>query len=94
VSAVVGTHTHVGTIDAKLFPRGTAHITDIGMVGPADSIIGDDTQTVLQRFLTVMPHRLAVGSGNKMIFNSVLINVDDKSGLAVSIERVDREVDL
>ncbi len=94
VSAVVGTHTHVGTIDAKIFPRGTAHVTDIGMAGPADSIIGDDAQTVLQRFLTVMPHRLAVGSGNKMIFNSVLIAVDDKSGKALSIERVDREVDL
>jgi|WetSurMetagenome_2_1015567.scaffolds.fasta_scaffold87447_2 2',3'-cyclic-nucleotide 2'-phosphodiesterase len=94
VSAVVGTHTHVGTIDAKIFPKGTAHITDIGMVGPAESIIGDDIQTVLQRFLTVMPHRLAVGTGNKMVFNSVLINVDDKSGQALTIERIDREVDI
>ena len=58
VSAVVGTHTHVGTIDAKVFPKGTAHITDIGMTGPVDSIIGDDIQTVLNRFLTLMPHRL------------------------------------
>jgi calcineurin-like phosphoesterase len=64
------------------------------MVGPADSIIGDDIQAVLHRFLTVMPHRLAVASGNKMIFNSVLVNIDDKSGLALSIERVDREVDI
>jgi metallophosphoesterase (TIGR00282 family) len=94
VSAVVGTHTHVGTINARVFPKGTAHITDIGMVGPMDSIIGDDTESVLQRFLTVMPHRLSVGSGNKMIFNAVLINVDDKSGRALSIERVDREVDI
>ncbi len=47
VSAVVGTHTHVGTIDAKVFPKGTAHITDIGMTGPVDSIIGDDIQSVL-----------------------------------------------
>ena len=59
VSAVVGTHTHVGTIDAKVFPKGTAHITDIGMTGPSESIIGDDIQSVLHRFLTVMPHRLA-----------------------------------
>jgi 2',3'-cyclic-nucleotide 2'-phosphodiesterase len=94
VSAVVGTHTHVGTVDAKVFPKGTAHITDIGMVGPAESIIGDDIETVLHRFLTVMPHRLAVGAGHKMVFNSVLINVDDKSGQALSIERVDREVDI
>ncbi len=94
VSAVVGTHTHVGTIDAKVFPKGTAHITDIGMTGPADSIIGDDVQSVLSRFLTVMPHRLSVGTGKKNIFNSVLIEVDDKTGQAISIERIDREVDL
>jgi len=93
VSAVVGTHTHVGTVDAKVFPRGTAHITDIGMAGPVDSIIGDDIQVVLNRFLTAMPHRLAVGSG-RVTFNSVLITVDDKSGQAQSIARVDREVDV
>ncbi len=94
VSAVVGTHTHVGTIDAKVFPKGTAHITDIGMTGPIDSIIGDDIQSVLHRFLTVLPHRLSVSTGNRTIFNSVLINVDDKSGQALSIERVDREVEI
>jgi len=94
VSAVVGTHTHVGTVDARVFPRGTAHITDIGMCGPMESVIGDDIQSVLHRFLTVMPHRLAVGAGNKNMFNSVLINVDDRSGRALSIERVDREVDI
>lgn len=93
VSAVVGTHTHVGTIDARVFPGGTAHITDIGMTGPLDSIIGDDIQTVLQRFLTSMPHRLAVGSG-KVVFNSVLMNIDEKSGKAISIERIDRTVDV
>jgi calcineurin-like phosphoesterase len=94
VSAVVGTHTHVGTVDTKIFPKGTAHVTDIGMTGPAESIIGDDIQVVLQRFLTVMPVRLAVGTGNKIVFNSVLMNIDDKSGQAISIERLDREVDI
>lgn len=94
VSAVVGTHTHVGTIDAKVFPQRTAHITDIGMVGPLESIIGDDINAVVNRFLTVIPQRLAVGKGNKNIFNSVMINVDDKSGQALSIERLDREVDI
>ena len=94
VSAVVGTHTHVGTIDAKVFPKGTAHITDIGMTGPVDSIIGDDMQSVLNRFLTVCPIDLSVGTGDRNMFNSVLINVDDKSGQALSIERVDREVDV
>jgi 2',3'-cyclic-nucleotide 2'-phosphodiesterase len=94
VSAVVGTHTHVGTVDASIFPKGTAHITDIGMVGPIESVIGDDVEAVLARFLTVMPHRLAVGSGNRTRFNSVLINVDDKSGQGLSIERIDREVEV
>jgi metallophosphoesterase (TIGR00282 family) len=94
VSAVVGTHTHVGTIDSKVLPKGTAHITDIGMTGPKDSIIGDDVQSVINRFITSIPHRLAVGTGSRVIFNSVLINVDDKSGQAVSIERIDREVDI
>jgi metallophosphoesterase (TIGR00282 family) len=93
VSAVVGTHTHVGTVDARVFPKGTAHITDIGMTGPLESIIGDDIQTVLNRFLTAMPHRLSPGTG-RVILNSVLLNIDDKSGQALSIERVDREVDV
>jgi metallophosphoesterase (TIGR00282 family) len=94
VSAVVGTHTHVGTVDASIFPHGTAHVTDIGMTGPSDSIIGDDVETVLKRFLTAIPRRLAVGSGKKMVFNSVLINVDEKTGQSISIERIDREVEI
>jgi len=92
VSAVVGTHTHVGTVDARVLPGGTAHITDIGMTGPLESIIGDDIKSVLDRFLTAMPHKLSVGAG-KCIFNSVLIEVDEKSGRALRIERLDREVE-
>ncbi len=94
VSAIVGTHTHVGTVDTKVFPKGTAHVTDVGMTGPVDSIIGDDVQAVLQRFLTAMPHRLPVSAGTRVTLNSVLINVDEKSGQAESIERLDREVDI
>lgn len=90
VSAVVGTHTHVGTIDTRILPKSTAYITDIGMVGPSDSIIGDDTDSVLERFLTMLPHRLSVGKG-KVIFNSVLVHVDDTSGQALTIERIDME---
>ena len=92
VSAVLGTHTHVGTIDARLLPQGTAYITDIGMTGPMDSIIGDDIESVLDRFLTMMPHRLAVGKG-RTILNSVLVGVDDESGRALSIERIDLETE-
>jgi metallophosphoesterase (TIGR00282 family) len=91
VSAVVGTHTHVGTIDARVLPQGTAYVTDIGMTGPVDSIIGDDVGAVLQRFLTIIHNRLPVGKGRTM-FNSVLISVDEDTGKAVSIERIDREV--
>jgi metallophosphoesterase (TIGR00282 family) len=92
VSAVLGTHTHVGTIDAQLLPRGTAYVTDIGMTGPVDSIIGDDTEAVLSRFLTMLPHRLSVGKG-KTMFNAVLVTVDDGSGKAIGIERIYQEVD-
>jgi len=92
VSATLGTHTHIGTIDARLLPQGTAYITDIGMTGPIDSVIGDDTESVLRRFLTMMPHRLSVGTG-KTIFNAVLVGIDDESGKAISIERIDREVE-
>ena len=92
VSAVLGTHTHVGTIDAQLLPRGTAYVTDIGMTGPIDSVIGDDSEAVLQRFLTIIPHRLSVGQG-KTMFNAILVRVDDRSGKAVSIDRIYREVE-
>ena len=92
VSAVLGTHTHVGTIDTQLLPNGTAYVTDIGMTGPMDSIIGDDPEAVIRRFLTGMPHHLSVGKGRTMLFNAVLINVDEATGRATSIDRVDREV--
>ncbi|MCX5995008.1 MAG: TIGR00282 family metallophosphoesterase [Chloroflexi bacterium] len=91
VSAVLGTHTHVGTIDARVLPRGTAFVSDVGMVGPIDSVIGDDIDSVIERFLTLMPHRLSVGKGNP-IFNSVLVDVDEDSGRASSISRLDLEL--
>ena len=92
VSAVLGTHTHVGTIDAQLLPNGTAYVTDIGMTGPTDSVIGDDADAVLQRFLTMMPHRLSVGKG-KTVFNAVVVEVDDNSGRATNIDRICEEVE-
>ena len=92
VSAVLGTHTHVGTTDAQVFPQGTAYVTDIGMTGPIDSIIGDDTEEVIRRFLTAIPHRLSVGTG-KTMFNAVMVKVAEDSGRAISIERIYREVE-
>lgn len=91
VSAVLGTHTHVGTTDAQVLPGGSAYVTDIGMTGPVDSIIGDDTESVLKRFLTSMPYRLTVGRGRTML-NAILVTVDDRSGRALEIERIYREV--
>ena len=87
VSAVLGTHTHVGTIDTQLLPQGTAYVTDIGMAGPLDSIIGDDPESVLRRFLTGMPHRLSVGKG-KPVFNAIMVEVAEESGRAINIERI------
>ena len=92
VSAVLGTHTHVGTIDAQLLPQGTAYVTDIGMTGPTDSIIGDDPESVLRRFLTGMPHRLSVGKG-KPIFNAIMVEVAEDSGQAITIERICRQME-
>lgn len=92
VSAVLGTHTHVGTVDARILPRGTAYITDVGMAGATDSVIGDDREAVIQRFLTQLPHRLSVGKGG-LIFNSVLVKIDDETGRAKSVTRIDRELE-
>jgi len=89
VSAVLGTHTHVGTIDAQILPEGTAYVTDIGMTGPTDSIIGDSVEGVLRRFLTGLPHRLSVGKG-KPVFNGIMVEVAEDSGRAVKIERICR----
>ena len=91
VSAVLGTHTHVGTSDAQLLSQGTAYITDIGMTGPIDSVIGMDTEAVIQRFLTGIPHRLFPAKG-KTMFNAVLVKVDEDSGRAISIDRIYKEV--
>ncbi len=92
VSAVLGTHTHVGTVDAQILPRGTAYVTDIGMVGPIASVIGDDTNSVLDRFLTQIPSRLSVGKG-KVSFDAILVEVDENTGKAVDITRIQRTTD-
>lgn len=94
VAAVVGTHTHVPTADARLLADGTAAVGDLGMVGVRDSVIGDDIESVISRFLTGMPTRLPVAAGADGVFNSVLIEIDDASGLATGIERVDRVLPL
>jgi len=92
VSAVLGTHTHVPTADERVLPGGTAFITDVGMTGPHDSVIGMEKEGILQHFLDGMPSRFVVAQGDIQM-NSVLIDVDESSGHARSISRLKFRLD-
>jgi 2',3'-cyclic-nucleotide 2'-phosphodiesterase len=92
VSAVLGTHTHVGTADARILPAGTAYVTDIGMVGPLDSVIGDDADSVINRFLTQIPSRLSVATG-RVSFDAILVGIDEKTAKATDIKRINELLD-
>ncbi len=87
VSVVVGTHTHVATADERVLPNGTAFITDVGMTGPHESVIGMDRGAMIKRFLDSMPVKFEVAIGDARI-NGVLADVDDSTGRARSIARV------
>jgi len=87
VSAVIGTHTHIQTSDERVLPEGTACITDAGMTGPTNSVIGVRKELVLERFLTGMPVRFEVASRG-IELQGVLVAVDPASGKAESIERI------
>jgi 2',3'-cyclic-nucleotide 2'-phosphodiesterase len=87
VTAVVGTHTHVQTADNRVLPGGTAYLTDVGMTGPHDGVIGVEKAPVLQRFLTGLPSRFETAAGDPRL-NAVVITADDASGRASAIERV------
>lgn len=87
VTLVVGTHTHVQTADETVLPKGTAYITDVGMTGPHDSVIGVDTQQIIQRFLTAMPGKFEVATGDARL-SAVCVEADETTGRAVSIERL------
>ena len=89
-SAVVGTHTHVPTADQRVLPGGTAYVTDVGMVGPRDGVIGVDKEAALGRFLTGLPHRFETATG-VVTFNSVLVTISTPIGRVRSIQRFDRE---
>ncbi len=91
-SAVLGTHTHVPTANPRVLPGGTALVCDTGMVGPRDSILGMRPDIILERFRTGMPVRFQVADG-PVSFNSVVVDVDEQTGQARSVERVDREVE-
>lgn len=87
VSAVIGTHTHVQTADEKILPGGTAYITDVGMTGPSDSVIGIDKEQIIERFLLQMPKKFETAKGNG-IFSAVVIEIAEDSGKATAIQRL------
>lgn len=91
VSAVLGTHTHIQTADERILPKGTAYLTDAGMTGPYDSVIGRKVEDVLERFLTAVPVRLEVAQENIQLHGAVL-DVDEDTGKARSIVRIQRKL--
>ena len=91
VTAVVGTHTHVQTADNRVLSDGTAYITDVGMTGPHDSVIGVEKQAALSRFLNGMPARFETATGDPRL-NGVVITADSTTGLATDIERISLSV--
>jgi len=91
VTAVVGTHTHVPTADAQVLTEGTAYITDVGMTGPYDSVIGLDKKVAKRRLYDHMRDKFEVASGDPRLC-AVLIEVDEQTGRARSIERVEKKL--
>src|SRR3989344_4198313 len=89
VSAVVGTHTHIQTADEKILPNGTAYITDLGMTGPYDSVIGQNKDIIIKRFLTSMPEKFEVATEDVWL-HGVVIGIDEKTGKAHNIARIKR----
>ena len=91
VSALVGTHTHVPTGDETVLPGGTAYITDLGMTGPHDSVIGQNKDRIIERFLTSMPSKFEVATKDVRL-NGVVIDIDEKTGKARAITRLQRRL--
>lgn len=87
VSAVLGTHTHIPTADEQVLPGGTAYITDVGMTGPYDSVIGREAAGVIERYLTLLPQRWHLSHSDIRLCGAV-IDIDDASGRALRIERL------
>lgn len=87
VSAVIGSHTHVQTADERILPQGTAYLTDAGMCGPRDSVIGVKREQVIRRFLTQMPGRFEVADGPVLV-QGAIVDIDEHTGRARSIRRV------
>lgn len=87
-SAVVGTHTHVQTADERILPEGTGYITDVGMTGPYDAILGVEKEAVIKRFTTQLPVRFNVDKSGSSQLNGVVLTIDPKTGHTKAIERI------
>ena len=92
VSAMVGTHTHVQTADERVLPRGTAYITDVGMTGPHDSVIGVERTSIVQRFMTALPQKFETATENPRL-NGAIVTADEATGRATAIQRVSLSAD-
>ena len=91
ITALFGTHTHVQTADEKILPNGTGYITDIGMTGPKNSVIGMNINASIKRFETTLPERYKIAEGECM-FNGVIFDIDDKTNKVIKIERIVKNV--
>lgn len=92
VAAVLGTHTHIPTADAKILPKGTAFVGDVGMVGALDSVIGDDKQAIIKAFLDQSKLKIEPVEEGVCQINAVILEIDEKTGKAKNIKRLDEEV--
>lgn len=92
VNAILGTHTHVMTADNKILEKGTAYISDVGMVGAANSSLGIDKENIIKTFLEQIKYRHEIPEKGKVILNAVLLGLDDKSGKATTIEPVNKTI--
>ena len=88
ITGLVGTHTHIQTADERILPRGTAYITDLGMVGPWNSVLGVRTDNIIYKFTTGLPVRFEVEDEGPRVFSAVIVETDDKTNQAVGIERI------
>ena len=93
ITAVWGTHTHVQTADSRILPQGTAYITDLGMVGALDSVLGVSSELVIEKFLTAMPVKFEIVEKGTCIYCGIIIDIDDKSNKVTNIERIYNKYD-
>ena len=94
VSAIVGSHTHVPTQDFKIMPGGTGYVTDIGMIGPVDTVIGVDKDVIIKQFIDQIPGSNTIPDHDKCEFNALVIEIDNKSGKTTKIEKIYKTVDI